>query len=98
MTAEQLGAIAGVVLSLAFSYIPGVREKFGALETVKKSLVMALMLLGVAAGAFALSCAAIVVSVECSQAGAVGLVNVYLAALVTNQATYMLSPQIKPVQ
>jgi hypothetical protein len=28
MTAEQIAAIAGAILSLAFSYIPGLREKY----------------------------------------------------------------------
>jgi hypothetical protein len=92
MTVEQLAAIAGVILSLAFSYIPGLSDKFSALEATTKRLIMAGLLLVVAVGAFALSCASVVVTVECTQAGALTLVNVYIAALVANQAAYMIAP------
>lgn len=93
MTAEQLGAIAGVILSLAFSYIPGLSGKFGELDATVKRLVMAGLLLLAAIAALGLSCAQVVVTVECSQAGVIGLVNTYIAALVANQAAYLISPQ-----
>ncbi len=92
MTVEQLGALSGVVLSLAFSYVPGLREKFAALETTTKRLIMAALLLVVAAGALGLSCANIVAAVECTQAGLMSLINVYIAALVANQAAFLISP------
>lgn len=94
MTAEQLGAVAGVALSLAFSYIPGLRDRFATLDQVHKSMWMALLLLAVAVIAFGLSCASVIVSVECSQAGAIGLVNVYIAALVANQGAFLISPKV----
>lgn len=93
MTAEQLGALAGVVLSLLFSYVPGLNDKFAALDVTVKRLVMAALLLIVAGGALGLSCAQIVNAVECTQNGLVQLVNVYIAALVANQAAYAISPQ-----
>lgn len=92
MTVEQLGAIAGVILSLLFSYVPGLSDKFNALEPVVKRLIMAGLLLLVAIGALALSCANIIVTVECTQAGLIALINVYIAALVANQAAYMITP------
>lgn len=93
MTAESLAAIAGVLLSLAFSYIPGLSDKFASLDATIKRLIMAALLFVVAAGALALSCTNVVVSVECSKEGLIGLVNVFIAALVANQATYTISPQ-----
>lgn len=96
MSSEQLAAVAGVVLSLLFSYVPGLREKFAALEPTKKSLAMAAMLLIVAGGALGLSCAQIINVIECSQGGAVQLVNVYIAALVANQAVFLISPSLNP--
>jgi hypothetical protein len=93
MTAESLAAIAGVILSLAFSYVPGLSDKFSQLDATVKRLLMAALLLIVAVGALALSCANVVVSVECSKEGLIGLVNVFIAALVANQATYTISPQ-----
>lgn len=98
MTSEQLGAVAGVILSLLFSYVPGLREKFAALDSTKKSLAMAVMLLAVAGGAVALSCGQIVNVVECSKSGIIQMVSVYVAALVANQATFVLSPQAQSVK
>lgn len=98
MTAEQLGAVAGVVLSLAFSYIPGLSDRFAQLEPTIKRLVMAALLLAVAVVALALSCAQLVITVECSQQGLIGLVNTFIAALVANQAAYLISPQKQAAQ
>ena len=90
MSADQLAALAGVILSLAFAYVPGLSNWYNALEGTYKRLVMAALLVAVAAGAFGLSCAAIVLSVTCDKAGALGLLSAVLAALVANQATYVL--------
>ncbi len=97
MTVEQLGALAGVILSLLFSYVPGLSDKFAALSATTKRLIMAALLLVVAVGALALSCANIIITVECTQAGLIALINVYIAALVANQAAYLISPSIKKV-
>lgn len=94
MTVEQLGAIAGVILSLAFSYIPGLRDKYSVLDATKKSLVMLGLLLVAAVAALALSCAQIVNAVECSQSGATNLLITFFYAAVANQTTYRLSPQV----
>lgn len=93
MSADQLAAIAGVVLSLAFSYIPGLSDWYGALESVYKRLLMAGLLVVVACAVFGLSCGGLVAYVTCDKAGALGLVNALVAALVANQSTYLLSPQ-----
>lgn len=93
MTSDQLGAVAGALLSLAFSYVPGLSDTFAALDTRMKRLVMAGLLLVVAVAALALSCARVVNTVECSQSGAVQLVNVFISALVANQAAWLISPQ-----
>ncbi len=93
MTVEQLGAIAGVILSLAFSYIPGLSDQFDKLDPIRKRLVMAVLLFFVAAGALILSCASVVVTVECTQTGLIALINTFIAALVANQATFTISPR-----
>lgn len=95
MTVEQLAAISGVILSLAFFYIPGLSDKYNALEATKQRLLMAGLLLLVTVGALGLSCANIVVTVACTQAGVLSLINVYIAALVANQATYLIAPRKK---
>ncbi len=92
MTVEQLGAIAGVILSLAFSYVPGLSDKFSALPATTKRLVMAGLLLVVAIGSLALSCGQVVVTIECSKAGVIDLINTFITALVANQAAYLIAP------
>jgi len=94
MTVDVLAALAGTVLSLLFSYVPGLRDNYGALDSVKKSLVMLALLFGVAVGALALSCANIIQAVECTQAGATSLATTFFYAAVANQTAYRLSPQI----
>ena len=96
MTPEQLASVAGIVLSLAFSYIPGLADWYAALDSAKKRLVMLSIVVAIAASAFGLTCAKIVltgVTVTCDQAGAVALVQNVIAALVANQATFLLTPR-----
>lgn len=95
MTPESLSAIAGMILSLIFSYVPKVNEWFAAKDPTIKRLLMAGLLLLVAAGALGLSCAQVITSVECSQNGLLNLITAFIAALVANQATYQISPQKK---
>lgn len=93
MSAEELAGIAGAILSLLFSYVPGLSDLYGKLEPTEKRLVMAGLLVAVAASVFGLSCGHVLSSVTCDQAGVWGLVKVLLAALVSNQGTYLVSPQ-----
>ena len=97
MTSELLASIAGIVLSLLFSYLPGLSGKFAKLDGGKKRMIMAGLILAVAGGAFGLSCAHIFPSVACSQEGALGLVKMFIMALIANQSAYMLSPETKEV-
>ena len=96
MTSEQLGAIAGLILSLAFSYIPGLNDRFAALNPTQKRLSMAALLLVVAVGALGLSCADLLNAVACTRSGAINLVTTFIAALVANQAAFLISPQRTP--
>lgn len=98
MTPEQLASVAGIVLSLAFSYIPGLSDWYAALNGVNKRLVMLVIVVVIAAAAFGLTCAGVAldnVTVTCDQAGAVALVQNVIAALVANQAAFLLSPKRK---
>lgn len=97
MTPELLVSIAGIILSLAFSYVPGLDVKFAALEGVYKRLVMLGLMVLAAAGAFGLSCAGLVDAATCDQAGAWGLVQLFIFAAIANQSAYMLSPETERV-
>ena len=83
--------VAGAILSLLFGYVPGLRQWFEALDGVRKAQVMAGLLLLAAAGAFGASCYTPWVVVECTEAGFWQLVELFIMALVANQATYTLA-------
>jgi hypothetical protein len=105
MNAEELAGAAGVVLSLLLSYVPGLNARFDALSPTGKRLVVLALLVAVAGGAFALGCwlptpHPLPLSpegargvFECSQVGAWGLARVLAAAVITNQAAFLLSPR-----
>ena len=95
MTSEQLAITAGILLSLAFNYIPGLNDWYQALEGTYKRLIMLLALVLVAAGAFGLSCWKVYPNpiVTCDVPGAWGLVQALFMSLVANQTTYLISPK-----
>ena len=91
MSHETLSAVAGILLSLAFSYIPGLSDWYQALNGVYKRLVMLACLLLVSLGAFGLSCSGWWAFVSCDRAGIVGLIEAFIMAVVANQSAYPLS-------
>jgi len=91
MDVEQLSAIAGAVLSLAFSYVPGVKDWFEGLLSGQKQAIMGLLLLGTAGAVFGLSCGGVLDWVVCSKEGVLGLVDVLIAALLANQTAYLIT-------
>jgi hypothetical protein len=98
MTLDLLSMLAGALLSLAFSYIPSLRNKFDTLLPEVKRLVMLGLLVVVAGGVYGLACAGWLASmwpgasVTCDQRGVLELVKVLILALIANQSTYMISP------
>ena len=102
MTPEVLSSVAAIILSLLFSYWPGLNTWYAAQTEARKKLLMLGMTITVAAGAFALSCGDLLfdlfgVSLACSQESAVALVRAIIWAVVANQSTYMLTPQSQAV-
>jgi len=94
MTAQTLSTIAGVVLSLVFSYVPGLNTWFAALGEETKRLTMLGLIVLVAAASFGLGCWGVLdTAVTCDQDGIIALVTAIIMAAVANQATYKLSPQ-----
>jgi len=88
---ELLAAMAGVILSLAFSYVPGVKTWYKGLSGEWKRLIMAGLLLVTALVLYGLGCAAVVKGVTCSRDGFAQLVWMFLVALVSNQSTYTIA-------
>ncbi len=99
MTVETVSLAAGAVLSLLFSYVPGVSEWFGKQTPTIKRLIMAAALLVVSLAVFGAACANLQIpgsTIECSAQGAWLLVQTYLLALVANQAAYQITKPSKP--
>ena len=97
MSAETLSLVASAVLSLLFSYVPGLNEWFGKLDGVHKRLIMLALLAIVAGGSYALACAGVGqdlgVAVTCDKSGAVELLKVFILAVMANQTIYTISPK-----
>lgn len=93
ISAEQLAAAAGIAVSLGSSYIPGLKDKFAGLPAVQKQMWMGVSLVVAAAAVVAIGCAGISPLIACTQTGLVQFGSVLVTALVTNQATYLISPK-----
>lgn len=96
MTSDTLSAAAGILLSLAFSYLSGLRGWYASQAPEHRALVMLAALLIAGLVAFGLSCAGLQVVVPCSQPGAWSLVTAFVAAAIANQTTYSLTKRIAP--
>jgi hypothetical protein len=100
MTIDLLALIVGVILSLMFSYVPGLAPKFQALIPETKRLIMAALLFLSAAAVYGLSCGGVLESlwpglgIACTQIGALALVRIFILSLVANQGTFSISPQV----
>jgi uncharacterized protein YacL len=97
-TPEMLALIAGVVLSLIFSYVPGLNTKFAALDPTYKRLIMLGILVLTAGAIFGLSCASVLTGVTCDQPGLMQMVTILILAVIANQSAYSISPLSKPVR
>lgn len=97
MTAEFLAGVAGIILSLVFSYVPKSEGAWSSLEGTYKRLIMLGLLALVALGAFGLACASLGgdfgIKLTCDKAGLIGLVQVLGAAVIANQAAFAISPK-----
>ena len=97
-SAEFLTAAGGVLLSLGFSYIPGLQARFDQLDGTGKRLVMLSLLALTSLSIFGLAClqwgsSLGLQGVTCNQAGALGQARVFVLAVIANQATYLISPR-----
>lgn len=93
-TPEMLSMIAGAVLSLLFSYIPGLRAWFDGFNSEQKRLIMLVMLALTTGAVFGLACAGFVSGVACTAAGAQQMVWALVLAVIANQSVYSISPRV----
>jgi hypothetical protein len=89
---SAIPAVAGAILSLFFSYIPGIESWYANLETTSKRLVMLVLVILVSAGIYGLGCAGLITtSVTCDKGGLMQAVNIFFSVLVANQSAYLIS-------
>jgi hypothetical protein len=93
MDYQLLSAVAGIALSLIFSYVPGVKGLFKSLAGDWKRVVMLVMLAVVAGGIYGLNCGGILDTVSCDQSGAIAMVEAFVLALIANQSAYSITPK-----
>jgi len=97
MSADLLAMYSGVVLSLAFAYIPSADGKWAALSATAKRLVMLALLLLVALAAVGIACAGlgadIGLAVTCDRLGVVGVLQAFVLAVIANQSAYSIAPK-----
>ena len=103
MDIEELSMAAGTLLSLGFSYLPGLSRRYAELTAEQKRLVMLGLLALVSLAVFGLACLGEIAwdlfpAVTCNQRGAVGLLKTFVLAVIANQATYLISPKPEGVE
>lgn len=95
MDSMTLGALAGSVSSLVFSYFPGVKSWFDGLSSDKKALVNLLVLALVSVGAYIANCYGIYeLGLACDNDGLVDLVKLFFATLVGSQTTWLATRRL----
>ena len=92
MTTETLSAAAGLALSLAASYLPRFSPWYAALDGLRKRQVMAGLLVLSTLVLLAAQCALVW---ACYTANAETALRALFAALVVNQAAYLMTPKKK---
>ena len=97
MTPQLLSSLAGITLSLLFSYIPGLSSWYETLTATYKRLVMLFLLALTSVASFGLSCLGWLpyfnLDIACTEQGAVELLSAFVLALVANQSTYLITPK-----
>jgi hypothetical protein len=93
LTPDMLAMIAGVILTLAFSYIPGLNTAFAKWSPELKRITMLALLLLTSAVVYGLGCAGILnAGLTCDKQGLVQLIWMFILAVISNQSVYQITP------
>ncbi len=97
ITSEELSAAAGILLSLALSYLPGVSAWFADLSPQAKRLAMLGLLAAVTGAMVGLSCGGLAADlglpITCDRAGLVHALRAFALAVIANQAAFLVAPK-----
>lgn len=88
----QIAAVAGVVITLALAYLPGVKAKWEALDGTRKRLALGILYAAVSIGLYVPSCLGGPQIVECSTESIWSVVLAFLMALISSQGMYQILP------
>jgi hypothetical protein len=93
---NAIAALAGMLLSLSFRYVPGLKNWFERLSSEGKSGVMAVMIVIAGIGTLLWQCSSSEDSmINCLSLGWKEYARAVFSALVTNQATHQITPSEK---
>jgi len=94
---DIIALFGATALSVLFTYVPGLRTKYAALDKTRKQTVMlGLLFVGVLV-LFASSCVDLWVVVACDQAGALDIARAFVLAVIANQGTHSITPEPEDV-
>ena len=96
MNAETLGAIGGIVLSLAFGFIPGLSDWYYKQVSQLQAAIMLAILTGLSAISFGAGCVgfSFAAGLTCDQAGLETVLTALWWAVLSNQGIYQIG--VKP--
>ncbi len=99
MTPEFIALTSGTILSLVFSYIPGLNVKFAALPEETKRLYMLVLNVFVVSVVFGLGCLGTlqITNFVCDQNTIIQYAYLLILSMVANQSVFKLSPKTKGV-
>lgn len=91
-TATLIATSAGVAITLALAYVPGLAAWWEEREGAEKRLALAILYLATSAGMYLPSCWGGPQLVECSTASVWDVVMAFFMALISSQGMYTLLP------
>jgi hypothetical protein len=91
-------SVVGAIVSLFSAYMPGFREWYAKMETVKKSLIQLVVVTVLILLAGILSWTGVVPVVTNDMTGIFVLIMAWIGALTSNQAAYVLAPETRSVK
>jgi len=98
MTAQGLVAIASVVLSVLFTYVPGMNAWYAALDKTYKQLIMMGLLVLTTGFIMLSSCMEWWTWATCDKKGALDILATLALAVAANQGTHELTPEPSAVR
>ena len=96
MMAGELAGLAGALISIAFSFVPKLKDWYDPLDDSEKRLVMLGALVAGALGLYALGCIGLIAPlVVCGVPGLVELGKLVVIAGIVNQTVWKFTPVVR---